>query len=436
MKSTKKKSNLQNQKSSWSFASKSLSLYGGLLPIMEFVKRIGLSDQLEHSFTTKKQNARKFKLSQLFLSVIFASLGGVYRLTSIAVFTCDPLVQKILQLSKGLNKDVISVEFKKLGQCGARILEDIFGYRIKGLLKASERVELTLDADSTIKTVYGNQEGAGKGYNPEKKGANSYHPMLLFATERKLLVHSWFRTGTAYTSNGIVEFLKQAKEYIPAEIKILFRADSGFFNGALFDYLEVLCWEYLVKVKFKGLVELLKKQQWLLVPGLNDQWTCEFEYKGIVWKKSRVLKAVRGIKKYERREEFGAIVLVPVYEYAVYCSTLNLDAWSTHKKYVERAVCETWIEQVKSQLYAATTLTDDFWANDILWQLAAYAYNLSLHVRIGAPLIYKQEHRTFREWFIGIAAEVSSHSKALEIRLYKQYFFRTQWEAFVSGLNC
>ena len=436
MKSTKKKSNLQNQKSSWSFASKSLSLYGGLLPIMEFVKRIGLSDQLEHSFTTKQQNARKFTLNQLFLSVIFASLGGVYRLTSIAVFTCDPLVQKILQLSKGLNKDVISVEFKKLGQYGARILEDIFGYRIKGLLKASKRVELTLDADSTVKTVYGKQEGAGKGYNPDKKGANSYHPMLLFATECKLLVHSWFRTGAAYTSNGIVEFLKQAKEYIPAEIKIFFRADSGFFNGALFDYLEELCWEYLVKVKFKGLVELLKKQQWLLVPGLNDQWTCEFEYKGNVWKKPRTLKAVRGIKKYERREEFGAIVLVPVYEYAVYCSTLNLDAWSTHKKYVERAVCETWIEQVKSQLYAATTLTDDFWANDILWQLAAYAYNLSLHVRIGAPMIYKQEHRTFREWFIGIAAEVGSQSKALEIRLYRHYFFRQQWEAFASGLNC
>ena len=30
---------------------------------------------------------------------------------------------------------------------------------------------------------------------------------------------------------------------------------------------------------------------------------------------------------------------------------------------------KTWIEQVKGHVMAGSTLTDDFWANDILWQL-------------------------------------------------------------------
>jgi len=30
---------------------------------------------------------------------------------------------------------------------------------------------------------------------------------------------------------------------------------------------------------------------------------------------------------------------------------------------------------------AGATLTDDFWANDILWQLSVFAYNLSVMMR-------------------------------------------------------
>jgi len=35
-----------------------------------------------------------------------------------------------------------------------------------------------LDFDSTVKTLYGHQEGVVKGYNPEHKGKKSYHPLL------------------------------------------------------------------------------------------------------------------------------------------------------------------------------------------------------------------------------------------------------------------
>jgi integrase len=45
----------------------------------------------------------------------------------------------------------------------------------------------------------------------------------------------WFRTGSAYTSNGIVEFMKQRLAQLPDYHRIVFRADSGFFVGALMD---------------------------------------------------------------------------------------------------------------------------------------------------------------------------------------------------------
>ena len=44
--------------------------------------------------------------------------------------------------------------------------------------------------DSTVSGVYGSQEGSAKGYNPVKKGQRSYHNLLCFASEIKLVLNS------------------------------------------------------------------------------------------------------------------------------------------------------------------------------------------------------------------------------------------------------
>ena len=38
--------------------------------------------------------------------------------------------------------------------------------------------KITLDLDSHVICVYGNQQRAALGYNPKKKGRKSYHPLL------------------------------------------------------------------------------------------------------------------------------------------------------------------------------------------------------------------------------------------------------------------
>jgi len=90
-----------------------------------------------------------------------------------------------------------------------------------------------IDVDSTEKTAYGKQQGVKKGYNPFRKGKASYHPILAFCAETKEILQGWLRSGDAYTSNGIGEFTKQLLAHLPKSQTILFRGDSGFFNGNL-----------------------------------------------------------------------------------------------------------------------------------------------------------------------------------------------------------
>lgn len=432
MKGKNKTVKFQSKNIKSSFTGSRMTLYSGLAPIMKFFKRDNIAKELNQLFPTKDYSSLKFSKVQLMLSVVMASLSGVNRLSRIAVFTHDELVKALLGLKKGLNKDVISTSFKKLGQRGAVMLHEYSLKKVTTWLTRSQLRSITLDVDSTVFTVYGNQAGAAKGYNSEKKGAKSYHCLLGFCSQMKLIVNNWFRTGSAYTSNGIVDFTKQMAVALPGKIaNVFYRADSGFFNGKLFDLLEDFGWKYLVKAKFKGMKERFKSLEWTIVDKKGYVCISEFEYKAASWSKSRMLKVIRTIEKWEKRIFFGKTEMIPVYQYACYCSNLkDKTALELHQIYKERSTSETWIEQVKSQLLAGKTLTDDFHANDILWQLSIMAYNLSVVMRYKVKKIFRQEHATFRNWFINVAARITYSGRYINQHLYKHYYEREKWEKF------
>ena len=288
---------------------------------------------------------------------------------------------------------------------------------------------ITIDCDSTEQTVFGHQEGAAKGYNPKNKGKLSYHPLICFLSEMKIVLNSWFRTGSAYTSNGIVEFMKQTLAALPNSVKqIFFRADSGFFNGHLFDLLEENGHEYLVKAKLTNLIKkTLEAQQWIEKgAGIS---VCEFEYQAHGWSKARKMYGVRIVKKYVEKDFFGKIERIPVYEYFCYCTNLKgLTAIKIHALYGERAESENWIENTKNQLLAGQTITNDFHVNDILWQLSVMAYNISVLMRYESDhKTWKQEPRTFREWFILVPGKVVTNARKTTVKMSVHYFYAKEW---------
>ncbi len=431
MKNNNKKSKFKSKNISSSFTGTQLTKYAGLSPIMKYINNMKLGQQLNELFLTAMHNSTKFINVQILLAVILASFVGINRLIKIAAFTYDSLVMALLGLNKGLNKDVISVRLKQLGQAGAiKLQEYLFGLTTNWLTK-SQLEHITLDADSTVKTVYGNQQGAEKGFNPHKPGAKSYHPLLAFVSEMKLVINSWFRTGSAYTSNGICEFIRQTQALLPSQIRdVFFRADSGFFNGCLFDLLESFNWTYLIKVKLKNLKQLLESQSWHILTDNPNIAICEFTYKGKDWKKPRTLKAIRTVTEWIEVEFMGKKQVVPKYEYACYCSNLDGDALFLHELYNQRSTSETWIEQVKSQLLAGATITDNFDANDILWQLSILAYNLSVMMRYKIKNYWRQEHATFRDWFINIPAKLVQTSRQITMKIYNNYYYKNRWIEF------
>lgn len=292
------------------------------------------------------------------------------------------------------------------------------GHKLRSAL-----VEMWVDVDSTVEGVCGNQEGAEKGYNPKKKGQKSYHPLMAFVSESKEVLHSWFRCGSAYSSNGVVEFMKECLVHIRKGVKVIFRGDSAFFTGDLLDYLESKGAGYLIKVKLKRLRALLERQVWTAVSGFSGWEQAEFQHRCMRWGVSRRFVAVRKLIRIER-----GLIDIPVYDYFCYVTTESLAPMEAHRKYGERATCETWIEECKSQMKAGNIRTSEFMANAVLFQSAVIAYNiLKWMALLTGGMVRRWEVKSIRFWLIRIAGKLVGGGRQLTLKLPERFLHQKEW---------
>ena len=107
------------------------------------------------------------------MAVALTSVSGIYRICRISAISGDGLVKALLRLYKAINEDAISASLKGLGQKGAHKLHSLLLAKNAGWLHKCGLKIITLNADSTVQSVCGNQEVAAKGYNTTKKGGKN-----------------------------------------------------------------------------------------------------------------------------------------------------------------------------------------------------------------------------------------------------------------------
>jgi len=206
------------------------------------------------------------------------------------------------------------------------------------------------------------------------------------------------------------------------------------YNGVSTKYLsQYLNWfVFLEKVKKSSTQTLdLAKNVTANVTAIKTYRSiCEFSYTAKGWSKPRMLKAMRSEKEYVQVSYLGQKQIVPVYQYVCYASSYDMIATELHELYKQHSTSETWIEQVKGHTMAGNTLTDDFWANDILWQLSVLAYNIpaSWRVRQKKNKFKQQEHRSFIDWFIAVPAKITISGHQIELKMYEHHFYKDAWE--------
>ena len=408
------------------FTAKNLTGNAGLVHLGKFAEKLGIHTLLKKHISIKRAPSADYSIADVVLMVMMGVLCGAKHMNHLAIIRTDSVIRRLFNWVKFPENRTFGKIFRLFNHKHCNELHKVEDEARKRVWEKKWFGRITVDMDSTVIGVNGSQEGAAKGFNPKKKGQKSYHPLLCFIAETRECLHSWFRTGSAYSGNGAADFMKECFARIPKRVwKIFVRADSGFFSGDLLDVLEEKLCEYLIKVKMKNLPSLLMQQTWRKVRGQKGVEMTEFLHKCSGWKKPRRFVAIRVLVGVETN---GTLFPIPKYEFFCYVTNLKDTPWKIHKCYGKRSTSENWIEWCKNHMASGSIRTQDFWANSAIFQTCIFAYNLMVWMMwLTTKRSFREEPNTIRMWLIHVPAKLLTRSRQWVLKLAEDYLFKDHW---------
>lgn len=92
--------------------------------------------------------------------------------------------------------------------------------------------KIHIDIDTTVETVYGDQQGARKGHNTKHRGKKGFRPVMAFINETHEFLAGKFRRGTTITAKETAKLVLSFPKYLPGAVrKVMIRADGEFFSN-------------------------------------------------------------------------------------------------------------------------------------------------------------------------------------------------------------
>ena len=288
--------------------------------------------------------------------------------------------------------------------------------------------KLFCSVDSTVDTVFGQQiQGAQVGYNPHKPGRNSYHPLLAVNVDAKSIIDGYLRPGTCASNDGLDGFVRKiAEEADCSGEDITFRLDKGLTSGAILDTIEELKAGYVAKAKLTSTImgKISRIKKWRSIG--NGHFAANFKLKLTGWSHARRFAVIeRNLPPAKPSEQ---MLLFDMLEgrYEVVVTNLHLNAENIWRLYNRGAIVEQVIDEIKNDFAATGIRTNDFWANDALFQTGLIAYNLLNCIR---RLTLPKRLRTARIKRLGLLllhlpANVVIRSRQLWIKIKRDHPMR------------
>ena len=432
----------------YDFEGKNLTPYGGLLPVATMLEKLGFRQVVEETVTVKRA-LRSMAAYQFVLAMVLAAYVGFSRLSHLRFVQRDPIVTGILKVlwlppQCTFWRFLASLHLSVAGQLLK--VQRVMRQRVWEAAHVKLR-SVTLDTDTTVHTLFGDQMGGRKSYNPKNKGKKSYQPILTFLAETREYVGGELRSGDRPSGEQIARHLESVFAALPATVETIYaRADSGFY-----------CWEAVAAYQAKGcrfilsarktsrLVDELKAARWTRSPRTDADGQCEFPYQPEGWGQAHRFIALRYQKKRkldEGQPEQYQLFDTQEYTYRVFATDLDgpIDALTWF--YNQRAGAENLIKEANNDA-GLTAHPSARWAmNCIHFQVAMLAYNLNcwlmLFNREEAATVETLPHSrlaTARLRFLFVAAKIWRHAGRVGVSYSDHYEEKGTLERLMNRLR-
>jgi hypothetical protein len=373
-----------NAATPYDFNGRNLTPYGGLLPVITMLEKLGFESLVKETLTSKRI-PRAMDLYGFVLSIVLGLYIGFSRLNQLRFIARDPILTGILKVGKLPVQSTFWRFVNGLHLNVARQLLTVMRkMRERVWAAANVRLEtVVIDTDTTVHTLYGKQMGGRKGYNPKNKGKMSYQPILSFIAETREYVWGELRNGDRPDGKDIAQHIRNVCAALPTGVKQIFgRADSGFYCREAVEAYEECNVRFVVSArKTTRLTELLQQAEWKPSNKTDADMECEFRYQPQGWSKQYRFVALRYEKAREEAEEEESeqyqLFEAGRYRYRVFVTDMNDPVSFVVWFYNQRGGAENLIKEANNDAGLTAHPSGRFDVNGNHFQLAMPAYNLN-----------------------------------------------------------
>ena len=401
------------------FSNREVTAWGGLALFKQMLDSMGFREAAAGWELPQPKSNRGYAPLQLLEQFIVSIWCGACRFAHAETVRMDNTLVRLFGWSRAAGHKAIMRLFGRFDMLtNERVQAQVYRWFFS---KISTLKQVTLDVDSTVITRNGAQQGAARGYNPNRQGRGSHHPLLAFVAEARMVANFWLRPGNTASANNLLQFLESTLHHLGDKPVGLLRADSGFFDEAILGALEEKRIPYIVAAR---LTQPLQREiyqaggWWALERGLE---LTELRYRAAGWKIERRLIVVR--QSLKRKSAPGKTLSlfaddpdIQGWRYGAFVTTLELSMVEVWRTYRGRADCENRIKELKADFGLDAFNMRDFWATEAALGFAMLAYNLMSLFR-QAVMRSKVQHTLSTLHGLVLAIGASWHHDASQNRL-------------------
>ena len=363
-----------------SFVRQDMTTYSGLSLVDHYFRLYQIHSRIKQTFKSYGFKG-DYHIGDILFVILIMLLLGAERLQHIDFLRSDPLFKRVVGLTRIPHRTKLSTALKQFTSDSLKSLAELNSLLVIEKLTELGLHEITVDLDGTVISTKGSPSWAFKGYNPIKKGANSYFPLTSHIAETGHFLSIVNRPGNVHDSNRalavIRTILKQLSDFV-----IRFRADSAFCSPDVINYLLKNRIGFAIKAPFWKLLNLKtaveNRQRWFKI---SEQWGYFWiqnpidsidhdHYVIILRKKLRDPKKSYQLKLFSPNNGF--------YEYsAVVTDTKQWDPEELLQFVSGRGAQENSISELKSSFAFDHIPTNQYQANSAYMQISQMAYNLA-----------------------------------------------------------
>ena len=356
------------------YSDKQVTPYGGMSLMKRFIDQTGIRNFLGSLDLPQPGSNRGYAPGHIVESFWLSIWTGASRYIHCDWLRYDKVLQSIFHWDQMPSQSTYSRFFGKFSQ---KRNTEVFPVLQNWFFDQIGVDNITVDFDSTVITRYGDQQGSAKGYNPNKRGRNSHHPLMAFVGQTRMVANAWLRPGNTADSSSCKCFMEEPFDQALKGKKVgLVRADSGFYTEELLSYLEEKHHKYIMAVRMYPNV---KSAVWGL-----DNWVrlakgIELNEMIFSHENGKPRRYIIVKKQVDIRPQAGGKQLfedLPGYRFSCYVTSLDLPLDQVWNIYNTRADCENRIKELKNDFGLESFCLQDFWATEASFRFIMVAYNL------------------------------------------------------------